>query len=123
MTMTSKYYVAGVGSLFCLKCFSDSLGMSEDSTCILDIYGRSVKELLKLEWNRRTSELNIQNCRSLQFLEMSYNRITVLHVGALAGLENLQSLILQSNFIEEIAVNAFRGLDKLVLLDLTANHL
>lgn len=61
--------------------------------------------------------------RSLQRLDLSYNRMSKLDSRAFGDLDNLQMLILQHNTIQIIRQGTFKGVPSVQLLDLSHNHI
>ncbi|MCL4120525.1 UNVERIFIED_CONTAM: hypothetical protein GTU68_060319 [Idotea baltica] len=61
--------------------------------------------------------------KSLQRLDLGYNRINNLNTIAFGELNNLQMLILEHNNIQKIRQRAFAGIPSVQLLDLSHNHL
>jgi len=68
-------------------------------------------------------ELAFKDCRKLEHLDLSYNKIQTLHRGVFRqGLEALQTIELQDNLIEDVE-GIFNGLESLLRLDLSMNKI
>ena len=63
------------------------------------------------------------NCTSLNFLDLSNNRIAILETNALNTLKNLRHLHLSFNYLDGLGMGLFTGLTQLRLLYLSFNYI
>uniref|UniRef100_A0AAQ4RVW8 Immunoglobulin domain-containing protein n=1 Tax=Gasterosteus aculeatus aculeatus TaxID=481459 RepID=A0AAQ4RVW8_GASAC len=81
-------------------------------------------QLLSVERNRlQALPQGLESSRSLQVLQLSYNRISALRPGDLRHLQQLEELHLHHNLIRSLHPQTFQGLTRLRVLDLSFNML